>query len=129
MLLADCVGCLASLAILLLGSQSLAAAFVGTCGAGLSMASIFPAALALAQGRMRITGRVTGWFFVGASGGGMTLPWLIGQFFETVGPRATIVILFLDMAAATTVLAVLTFQSARPVYHWLTGDRGRPPKN
>jgi FHS family Na+ dependent glucose MFS transporter 1 len=122
-LLADCVGCLASLAILLLGSQSLPATFAGTCGVGLSMASIFPAALSLAQGRMRITGRVTGWFFVGASGGGMTLPWLIGQFFEAVGPRATMVILFLDMAAAMTVLAVLTFQSARPVYHWLTGDR------
>jgi FHS family Na+ dependent glucose MFS transporter 1 len=122
-LLADCVGCLVSLAILLLGSQSLAATFVGTCGVGLSMASIFPAALSLAQGRMRITGRVTGWFFVGASGGGMTLPWLIGQFFEAVGPRATMVILFIDMAAATMILAVLTFQSAKPVYHWITGER------
>jgi FHS family Na+ dependent glucose MFS transporter 1 len=121
-LLADCVGCLGSLAILLLGSQSLAATFVGTCGVGLSMASIFPAALSMAQGRMRITGRVTGWFFVGASGGGMTLPWLIGQFFEAGGPRATMVILFIDMTAALTVLAVLTFQSARPVYHWITGE-------
>jgi FHS family Na+ dependent glucose MFS transporter 1 len=127
-LLADCVGCLASLAILLLGSHSLVATFVGTCGAGLAMASIFPAALSLAQGRMRITGRVTGWFFVGASGGGMMLPWLIGQFFDAVGPRATILILLVDMAAAMAVLAVLTLQSARPVYHWLTGDRGRPQK-
>ncbi len=128
-LLADCVGCLASLALLLLGSHSVAATVVGTCGAGLFMASIFPAALSLAQGRMRITGRVTGWFFVGASGGGMTLPWLIGQFFETVGPRAAMVILFADMAAALTVLAFLTFRSARPVYHWLTGDRGGPQTN
>jgi fucose permease len=87
------------------------------------MASIFPAALSLAQGRMRITGRVTGWFFVGASGGGMTLPWLIGQFFDAVGPRATMVILFIDMTAAMTVLAILTFRSAQPVYHWITGER------
>jgi MFS transporter, FHS family, Na+ dependent glucose transporter 1 len=122
-LLADCLGCLTSLAILLLGSHSLTATFVGTCGGGLSMASIFPAALSLAQGRMRITGQVTGWFFVGASAGGMVLPWLIGQFFETVGPRATIVILFIDMTAAMTVLAILTFRSARPVYHWLTRER------
>jgi len=122
-LLVDCVGCLTSLAVLLLGSHSLAATFVGTCGAGLSMASIFPAALSLAQGRMRITGQVTGWFFVGASAGGMVLPWLIGQFFESVGPRVTMVFLFTDMAAAVGVLAVLTFQSARPVYHWLTGER------
>jgi MFS transporter, FHS family, Na+ dependent glucose transporter 1 len=122
-LLADCIGCLTSLAILLLGSHSLGATFVGTCGMGLSMASIFPAALSLAQGRMRITGQVTGWFFVGASAGGMLLPWLIGQFFESVGPRATMVILFIDMAAAMTVLGVLTFQSARPVYRRLIGDR------
>ena len=122
-LLADCVGCLVSFAILLVGSHSLVATFVGTCGVGLSMASIFPAALSLAQARMRITGRVTGWFFVGASGGGMTLPWFIGQFFDAVGPRATMVILFIDMTAAMTVLAVLTFRSARPVYHWITGER------
>jgi FHS family Na+ dependent glucose MFS transporter 1 len=122
-LLADCVGCLVSLGILLLGSQSVAATFVGTCGVGLSMASIFPAALSLAQGRMRITGRVTGWFFVGASGGGMTLPWLIGQFFDSVGPRAAMVILFIDMTAALAVLAVLTLRPARPVYHWITGER------
>jgi len=76
----------------------------------------------MAQGRMRITGAVTGWFFVGASAGGMVLPWLIGQFFETVGPRATMVILFIDMTAAITILAVLTFRSARPVYRWITGE-------
>jgi MFS transporter, FHS family, Na+ dependent glucose transporter 1 len=120
-LVADCLGCLASLGLLLLGSRSLVATFVGTCGVGLSMASIFPAALSLAQGRMRITGAVTGWFFVGASAGGMVLPWLIGQFFETGGPRATMIILLIDMMAAITVLAVLTFRSARPVYQRIVG--------
>jgi fucose permease len=122
-LLTDCLGCLASLAILLLGAQSVTATFVGTCGLGLFMASIFPAALSLAQGRMRITGQVTGWFFVGASAGGIVLPWLIGQFFEATGPRAVIVILGMDLLAATAVLAVLTFQSVRPVYHRIIGER------
>ncbi len=121
-LLADCLGCLASLTILLLGSQSLAASFAGTFGVGFSMASIFPAALSLAQGRLRITGQVTGWFFVGASAGGMVLPWVIGQFFEAVGPRATMVVLLFDMTAATAVLGVLTLHSAKPVYRWITGD-------
>jgi FHS family Na+ dependent glucose MFS transporter 1 len=122
-LLADCIGCLTSLGILLLGSGSLWVTFVGTCGLGLSMASIFPAALSLAQGRMRITGRVTGWFFVGASAGGMVLPWLIGQLFESAGPRIVMAVLFVDMAAATAVLAILTLRSTRPVYRWLTGER------
>ena len=122
-LLADCIGCLTSLATLLLGTHSMWTTFVGTCGVGLSMASIFPAALSLAQGRMRITGQVTGWFFVGASAGGVVLPWLIGQFFESVGPHATMVFLLVDIVVATGILAVLTFQSARPGYHGLTGER------
>jgi fucose permease len=124
MLLADCLGCLASLGVMILAPHSLPAAFLGTCGAGLCMASIFPSALALAQGRVRITGQVTGWFFVGASAGGMVLPWLIGQFFESVGPRVTMSILFVDMAAAVGVLGLLTFQSARPFYRWITGEPG-----
>lgn len=122
-LLADCIGCLISIVVLLLGSHSLWATFVGTCGVGLSMASIFPAALSLAQSRMAITGRVTAWFFVGASAGGIVVPWLIGQFFESAGPQATMVILSIDMLAATGVLAVLTFPSAQPLYRWLTGER------
>ena len=122
LLLADCIGCLASLVVLVLSPHSLVAAFLGTCGAGLCMASIFPSALALAQGRLRITGQVTGWLFVGASAGGMTLPWLIGQFFESVGPRATMGILLIDMAAAFGVLALLTLQSARPFYRWIAGE-------
>jgi FHS family Na+ dependent glucose MFS transporter 1 len=124
LLLADCLGCLVSLLILLLSPHSLAAAFLGTCGVGLCMASIFPSALALAQGRVRITGQMTGWFFVGASAGGMTLPWLIGQFFESVGPRATMAILFIDMLAAAGVLALVTFQSARPFYRRIAGQAG-----
>lgn len=115
-LLGDLIGCLASLGILMLGPTSLEATWVGICGVGLSMASIFPAMLSLVQGRMRITGRVTGWFFVGASVGGMTLPWVIGQFFESVGPRATIVILLIDMSAALSILLVLAFRFARPLY-------------
>ncbi|HSB73016.1 MAG TPA: MFS transporter [Candidatus Methylomirabilis sp.] len=121
-LLADFVGCLASLGILWLLPNSLAATWLGTCGVGLSMASIFPATLSLAQGRMRITGQVTGWFFVGASVGGMTLPWVIGQFFESAGPRTTIVILLIDLIAALGLLVVLTFRSARPVYQWMVGQ-------
>jgi FHS family Na+ dependent glucose MFS transporter 1 len=125
-LLADFIGCLASLGILWLLPSSLVATWLGTCGAGLSMASIFPATLSLAQGRMRITGQVTGWFFVGVGAGGMTLPWVVGQFFESAGPRATIVILLIDLIAAVGLLAVLTFRSARPVYHWIV-EQPAPP--
>ena len=123
LLLADFLGCLASLGALLLWPHSLIVVWLGTCGLGLSMASIFPATLSLAQGRMPISGAVTGWLFVGASAGGMTLPWLIGQFFESVGPRALIAILVVDLTAAVGLLAVLAFRFARPVYQRIIGGR------
>lgn len=127
-LTADCLACLASLTILVLGSHSLAITFLGTCGVGLSMASIVPAMLSLAQGRMRMTGQATSWLFVGASAGGMVLPWVIGQFFEAAGPRTSMLLLLIDMVATVGVLAVLTFQSVRPVYRWIVGEPPGPTR-
>jgi FHS family Na+ dependent glucose MFS transporter 1 len=88
-LLIDLAGCLISMGIILSWPHSLVAVWAGTMGTGLAMASIFPTTLSLAESRMHITGQITSWFFVGASLGGMTVPWIIGQLFEPVGPYAT----------------------------------------
>ena len=106
-LLGDLVGCLVSVGIILLWSNSLIATWVGTFGMGLSMASVFPTTISLAERRMTITGRVTGWFFVGASAGAMLLPWLIGQLFDSIGPRVTMSILWIDLALALIVFGGL----------------------
>ena len=106
-LLGDLTGCVISVAIILLWPDSLVAVWVGTLGIGASMASIFPTTLSLAERRMTITGQVTGWFFVGASLGGMTLPWLIGQLFESIGPRVTMVAIIVDLLVAVAIFTVL----------------------
>jgi len=80
---------------------------VGTIGAGISVASIFPVTLALAQRRVAITASVTGWFFAGAGAGGMFLPWLIGQLFESVGPQVAMYGMVVDILVALAVLALL----------------------
>jgi len=80
------------------------------------MASIFPMMLSFAERRMSITGRITGWFFVGASAGGMTLPWLIGQLFESVGPRITMSAILMDLIVATAAFGFLTL--------WVRGREG-----
>jgi FHS family Na+ dependent glucose MFS transporter 1 len=121
-LLIDLLGSLISVCAFLLWPYSLVIAWLGTCGMGLSLASVFPATMCLAQGRMRIRGKVTGWFFVGVSAGGMFLPWFIGQFFESVGPRTTMVILLFDLIGGVALLAVLAFQVGRPVYQWVMGE-------
>lgn len=100
-------GSLLSMGIMLLWSNSLIAIWIGTFGLGFSMASIFPTTLSFSERRMTITGQVTGWFFVGASLGGMSLPWLIGQFFESIGPHTMMLIILIDLIMALVVFGVL----------------------
>lgn len=106
-LLADLVGCLASLLVLLLWPAVTLAIWIGTVGTGLFMASVFPTTITLAERRLNITGQVTGWFFVGASAGGMVLPWLIGQLFESIGPGVTMIAIAADMLLALGAFALL----------------------
>jgi len=114
-LLTDLLGCLASVGILLLWPGSGTATWLGTLAMGLAMASIFPTCITLAGRRIPITGQVTGWFLVSSSLGGMSLPWLIGQLFEPIGPWITMGIILIDLVAALIVYAAL-----------MKTDSGRP---
>ena len=113
-LLGDLAGCLLSLAVLLLWSNSLTAILSGTIGLGFSMASIFPTLFSFAERRMTITGQVTGWFLVGASSGSMFLPWLIGQLFEQTGPRVMMLVIMSALILAVGILITLIRIPARP---------------
>ena len=115
-LVADLAGALLSLAVLLIWPHSLTAAWIGTLGMGATLAAIFPTTLSLAGRRMAINGRVTGWFFVGASLGAMTIPWLVGQLFVAAGPRMTMAAILGDLLLAGMVCALLLWRaSSRPL--------------
>jgi FHS family Na+ dependent glucose MFS transporter 1 len=87
-LILDLLGALVSVGTLLIWRDSAVALWLGTIGIGFFFASVFPTTLALAGRRMTITGKVTGWLFVGASLGGAALPWLMGALLEDVGATA-----------------------------------------
>ncbi len=106
-MLGGLVGCLVSLGIIFLWPDSSAAIWLGTIGMGLSMAPVFPTAISFVERRMSITGRVIGWFFVGASLGSMSMPWLIGQLFEPVGPQTALIIMLIDTLLALGVFVVI----------------------
>jgi len=106
-MLGGLVGCMASLGIIFLWPDSSAAIWLGTVGMGLSMAPIFPTAISFVERRMAITGRVISWFFVGASLGSMSMPWLIGQLFEPVGPQAALIIMLIDTFLALGIFVVI----------------------
>lgn len=112
-LISSLAGSLLSLVIMLLRPGSFAATLVGTTGLGLSMASIFPTTLSFAGHRMKMTGRVTGWFVFGASAGAMLIPLGIGQSFQAVGPRVVVFVTIVTLLAAAGVLVGLIHTSSR----------------
>ncbi len=112
-LLADLAGCLLSVAILLLWPSSVEALCIGATGLGLSMASIFPAMLSLAERRLTVSARVTGRFIFGASAGSMFLPWLIGQLFDACGPQSMNFVILAALAVAAGVFAIVNARSMK----------------
>ena len=50
---------------------------------------------------------------MGAAAGSMSVPWLVGQKFESAGPASLLVMLLADLAAALVTLAVLLACSVR----------------
>lgn len=117
-LFVDLAGCLFSLGIILLWPASDLALWAGSIGLGLFMASIFPTTIAFAERRMSITGRITGFFFVGVGAGAMTVPWLVGQLFEPLGPQALLYtlmgVLFLGVGVLTSLLFSSSSRLASP---------------
>jgi FHS family Na+ dependent glucose MFS transporter 1 len=108
-LIADLLGCLVSLSLIIFWPGSSATLWIGSIGLGLFSASIFPTMLVLAGERLEITGTLTSWFLVGGGTGSMILPWVIGQAFTGFGSAA--MPLLVTIAFALNLLAVLVFSS------------------
>jgi FHS family Na+ dependent glucose MFS transporter 1 len=100
----DLFGCLVSMVIILAFPDSYPAVWTGAIGLGFSMASIFPTMLAYTERRMKMSGEITRWFFVGTGAGGMTLPWLSGLLFDGLGPWSTMAAILIDLFLAVLVL-------------------------
>ena len=73
------------LAIILPGSVAIL--WISTISAGLFMAVIFPTLTLYADRRLRLTGSMTGTFFMATSVGGMLMPWIAGQAFTLINPH------------------------------------------
>jgi FHS family Na+ dependent glucose MFS transporter 1 len=101
------VGCLLSVAVVLLWPGQAWLLWLGTLGLGLSLAAIVPTTLALMGRRIGISSQATAWFFVGLGAGKMSIPWTIGQFFESAGPQSLFVVIGLVLVAALGLFAAL----------------------
>lgn len=110
----DFIGCLASVGLILLFQESATVLWIGSILLGVSLASIFPTFLTLAEERMHVTGSMTGWFLVGGGLGGMLMPWLIGQAFVRAGPGAMIMIVLVSIALNVVALITFTKVAGKP---------------
>jgi FHS family Na+ dependent glucose MFS transporter 1 len=116
MLLIDLIGAAISIGVVLLLSNWGPALWVGTFGFGLSLASFYASMMNFTERRMPITGRVTSYILVGANAGSMTIPWLIGQLFESVGPRAMMGTIGVDILVSLVLFGVtLAYVSRFPM--------------
>ena len=106
----DFCGVIASLLIIILFSSVKVLLCLGTIGTGLFMASIFHSLLNDAQSRMHMSGKITSWFFVGASLGSMVLPWIMGQLITPFGASATIIAVLVNILLATGVFYLLNMK-------------------
>lgn len=110
-LLGSVAGCLVFLGVLALpvASGSVAVLWIASGGVGLSMAGIFPGAVSFAGRHMRVTGKVSRWFFAGAGFGGMSIPWILGQMVEYLGAASVMGALLLVSMLMALALAGLLF--------------------
>lgn len=105
-LIGDLVGQIACLILLFRWPDLPIMVWAVSFGMGLFMASVFPAQLALAERNLPLSGQITSLFFVGASLGSMTLPWLIGKRIEATGPEVMTTLILAAVLAWGLVFAV-----------------------
>jgi FHS family Na+ dependent glucose MFS transporter 1 len=115
-LLTDFAGCFLGVAAILTWPSSVTVLWAAACLLGLSMASVFPTTLAFAERRIQLSGKLTGYLFSASSGGSMLLPFLVGQYFVSVGPQMLFYIMAVSLAIDVTILTVmmLLYPASRP---------------
>lgn len=99
------LGALLSIGLILIWPNLAATLWLGAIGLGFFFAPIFPTTLALAERRMPLTGKITGWIFIGAGMGSMTIPWLMGYLLESVAATA---VLWLILSGLILAMGLLT---------------------
>jgi len=82
------LGAIISVAVVRFLPHQSIALWVGTIGIGLSIAAIFPTTFAFIQKKLKISGKHNGIVWAAGSLGAMTMPWIIGQEIDKIGPLA-----------------------------------------
>ena len=85
-MLANLVGLVVSLGLILLNPASQTFLWIGTLGFGFFLAPIFPTTFAYLERKTPITGSVAGVLWASGSFGAMVYPWVMGLQMANIGP-------------------------------------------
>ena len=121
LLIGNFAGMVLFFVVILIWPDAPAAIWIGSAGLGLAMSSVFPTLLSLGESRLKITGTVTGLFYLGGSLGSTLIPMLLGQIFDYVGSYQVMLTLFGLSVLGLIVLAALLLSSKR------LGEKERSP--
>lgn len=113
LIIANLTLCVISLGMILIWPLSTTVIWIASAGVGLALSSIFPTLLSLAETRMKITGGVTGLFYLGSSLGSTLVPMLLGQIFQYIGHYELMVTLFLTACLGFLALIGLNAATGR----------------
>jgi fucose permease len=103
-----------AIGLIVLFSDAVWAAWVGTFIFGLGMAASFPTAFTMLSEQVDVTGKIATLVIVGSAFGEMTIPWIIAERMDG-RPEA-----FIGGIAAAVVGSVVVF-----VWFWMVGNRRR----
>jgi MFS transporter, FHS family, Na+ dependent glucose transporter 1 len=101
-------GSLFNIGMMMLMPGNLTIIWVGTILLGITSSPMFAATMAFAERNLHLTGRINSFFIVGLSLGFLVIPWLVGQFFESVGPPILFSLLIVTLLAGTLVFYFMT---------------------
>ncbi len=113
MLLGNILLAIIFLMLLLVFPLNILAIWIGSAGLGLALSSVFPTLLVLGESRLKITGRITGLFFLGSSLGTMFVPTVMGQVFERFGSVHIITAMLTFACLGLGVLLLVIFTSSK----------------
>lgn len=106
MIFSDLIGCIVSLALLTILNKSKLVLWIGSVLFGLSVASIYPSAIAYTERHISITGKRMSVLVVGGAAGDAVIPLLIGSSFKSkqIGSLG-----FMIISLSVVILASLLF--------------------
>ena len=109
------IGCAISILTVIAFHQSQIVLWVGTFFFGFFIANSFPTAMNLAERMGVYSARITSLFFISSSIAVMLSPWVVGQFFESIGPVVVLWAVFINICIAILVNGLIQVYKRREI--------------